>query len=262
MKLATFNVNSIRARVQILEKWLCEVEPDLLFMQELKCKNEFFPEIFFKSLGYSSYFNGEKSYNGVGVLVKNNLNPDKIKINFGFDDESFMTRVLNFELNNNENNLKILCTYVPQGKSVGHEDFIIKKEFFKQVKNIIQDNLNLNNNFIWLGDLNVAPEFEDVTNPENKKDHVCFCAEIREIFKNTREGLTDIFRQFNKNPDEYTFYDYRVPNAVARKIGWRIDHILASKNLIKKFKSCYIDLRPRLWEKPSDHVPLIAEINL
>ena len=76
------------------------------------------------------------------------------------------------------------------------------------------------------------------------------------------EGLTDIFRQFNKNPDEYTFYDYRVPNAVARKIGWRIDHILASENLIEKFKSCYIDSRPRLWEKPSDHVPLIAEINL
>ena len=176
MKLATFNVNSIRARVQILEKWLCEVEPDLLFMQELKCQNEFFPEIFFKSLGYSSYFNGEKSYNGVGVLVKNNLTQDeiKIKINFGFDDESFKTRVLNFELNNNKNNLKILCTYVPQGKSIGHEDFMIKKEFFRRVKNIIQHELNnnSNNNFIWLGDLNVAPEFDDVTNPENKKDHV------------------------------------------------------------------------------------------
>ena len=255
MLIATFNVNSVRSRLHILNKWLKEIQPDFLFMQETKTQDEFFPKEFFSELGYESFFHGEKSYNGVAVISKKNIK--NIKVNFGFNDNlenNFDTRVLTLEYKD----LIILNTYVPQGKSTAHSDFEVKKKFFARVKNIIEKNLE--KKFLWLGDLNVAPEFIDVTHPENKKNHVCFCEEIRKIFHDTKNNLIDVLRIFNKNPEVFTFFDYRVKNAVEKNIGWRIDLMLASKKLAETALNCYPDTRPRLWEKPSDHVPLILEL--
>lgn len=258
MLIATFNVNSVRSRLPILERWLNEVEPDFLFMQETKTQDEFFPEEFFSELGYKSFYHGQKSYNGVAVIFKKKF--DDVKMNFGFNDdnnkenENFDTRVMMLEYKD----LKILNTYVPQGKDINHQDFEVKKKFFSRVKNIVEDNEN--KNFLWLGDLNVAPEDIDVTNPERKRDHVCVCEEIRKVFRDSKLNLIDMLRKFNKNPDVFTFYDYRVKNAVERKIGWRIDHMLATETLASKVINCYPDVRPRTWERPSDHAPLVLEI--
>ena len=112
--------------------------------------------------------------------------------------------------------------------------------------------------FLWLGDMNVAPEDIDVTNPASKKKHVCFTREIRDIFAQTREGLVDLLRKFHPEAGVYTFYDYRVSNSLAQGIGWRIDHMLASTSLAELAQSCSPDIEPRKWDKPSDHVPLSA----
>ena len=257
MLVATFNVNSVRTRLPILEQWLRDIQPDFIFLQETKTQDQFFPVYPLYEMGYESFFKGEKSYNGVAALVKKNI--QGVEISFGFndspDEKNFDTRVLTMHYKN----LTVLNTYVPQGKSIEHPDFEVKKNFLARVKNLIAKEKN--NLFLWLGDLNVAPDDIDVTHPENKHDHVCFCQEIREVFNETRKDLLDLLRLFNKNPGVFTFFDYRVKNPVDRKIGWRIDHMLASESLAALASNCWPDVRPRTWERPSDHVPLIAEFN-
>ena len=254
MIIATFNVNSVRTRLPILERWLKINSPDLLFLQETKTQDEFFPSLAFQEIGYRSYYHGGKSYNGVAVLVKNNI--DDVNVTFGFDNGEFDTRVLTLR----HNSLTVLNTYVPQGKSIDHPDFDVKKNFLARVKNIIDRQKN--NLFLWLGDLNVAPEDIDVTNPSSKRNHVCFCNEIRTVFSSTKNSLIDILRLFNKNPNVFTFYDYRVKDALDRNIGWRIDHMLASPSLADLAEWCRPDIEPRKWERPSDHTPLIAQFRL
>ena len=254
MLITTFNVNSVRTRQPILTRWLEEIHPDFLFMQETKTQDSSFPALAFSELGYKSYFHGEKSYNGVAVLVKNDI--DDVDVSFGFDDGQFMTRVLTLR----HKGLLILSTYVPQGKEITSPSYTEKKEFLSMVRTVIErerDGL-----FLWLGDMNVAPESIDVTHPETKKHHVCFCDEIREIFAQTKDGLIDLLRKYDSSPNIYTFYDYRVKYALSRNIGWRIDHMLASERLAEYCVSCSPDIRPRTWERPSDHVPLTAEFQI
>ena len=264
MKIATFNVNSVRARLEILQRWLIDSKPDLLFLQETKTQDDFFPELFFDELNYKSYFHGEKSYNGVAAIVKKNIcEYGNISVNFGFndglDENNFDTRVLDCKLKIANLNLEILNTYVPQGKEITHQDFQVKKKFFARVRNFLEREDRLNEKFLWLGDLNVAAENIDVTNPQNKLEHVCFYHEIREIFAKTKSGLVDLLRKFHGDQEIYTFYDYRVKNALQRKIGWRIDYIFASEKFSECARSCEVDINPRIWERPSDHVPVIAE---
>lgn len=254
MLIATFNVNSVRTRLHILDRWLSDIKPDMLFMQETKTQDESFPELFFTEHNYRCYYHGEKMYNGVALIVKNGI--DDVHVEFGFSDGEYDTRVLTLR----HKDIMILNTYVPQGKEITHPDFEMKKKFFSRVREVIERNLD--SKFLWLGDLNVAPEPIDVTHPENKKKHVCFCDEIRNVFADTKRGLSDILRKFNPNEGVYTFYDYRVPDAVSRKIGWRIDHILATKRLAECSRSCYPDTRVRTWERPSDHVPLVSEFDI
>ncbi len=251
MLITTFNVNSVRSRLPILTRWLQQHHPSLLFMQETKTQDPSFPALAFSELGYTSYFCGEKSYNGVAVLVKNDITD--IHVSFGFDDGEYPSRVLTLK----HKALTVLNTYVPQGKELDSPSYSEKKYFLGRVRQIIErESSGL---FLWLGDLNVAPESIDVAHPETKKNHVCFCDEIREIFRNVSSGLTDLLRKFNTSPNVYTFYDYRVRDAVTRNIGWRIDHMLASDSLAKLALSCSPDIAPRTWEKPSDHVPLSAD---
>ena len=250
MLITTFNVNSVRSRLPILIRWLQENHPDFLFMQETKTQDSSFPVQAFSELGYNSYFHGEKSYNGVALFAKNNIND--IDVSFGFDDGEYSTRVMTLK----HKSLTVLNTYVPQGKELDSPSYTKKKYFLGRVRNIIEQEAS--GLFLWLGDLNVAPEPIDVAHPETKKNHVCFCDEIREIFRDVSTGLTDIFRKFNPSPNIYTFYDYRVKDAVSRNLGWRIDHMLASSSLAELAVNCQPDIAPRTWEKPSDHVPLSA----
>ena len=261
MLITTFNVNSVRTRLPVLIRWLDECRPDFLFMQETKTQDRDFPEAAFGELGYKAFYHGEKSYNGVAVLVKGSRD---VSVEFGFNDgeaNNFETRVLTLK----HERLVVLNTYVPQGKAITSPDFDVKKKFLARVKKFIaRECFDSNKLFLWLGDLNVAPDIIDVTHPENKKSHVCFCDEIRDIFADTSSGLVDLLRLFNREPGVFTFFDYRVKDALNRNIGWRIDHMLANKSLSNLAKSCEPDTRVRTgesggWGKPSDHVPLSAE---
>ena len=257
-KIASFNVNSVRSRLHILERWLPVSMPDLLFMQETKVVNDLFPVQNFNDLGYEVYFNGEKSYNGVALAAKKILINKISNINFGFNDNlspNFETRVMTLEFDN----ISILHTYVPQGKLITHPDYILKQEFLKRVKKIIEQKIN--DKFMWLGDLNVAPTELDVAHPETKLRSVCFAPEIRECFNAAMQGLTDLFRKFNPGREIYSFFDYRIKDALKNNTGWRVDNILASPKLAELAANSFIDQEPRTWEKPSDHTPLIAEFN-
>ena len=254
MRLATFNVNSVRSRLPILERWLPDSGVDLLFLQETKVVDADFPAAPFTEMGYKAYFHGEKSYNGVAALAREGIDAE---VSFGFDDgeePDFSTRVLLLRTGV----LTVLNTYVPQGKEITHPDCELKKRFLARVREIIEREMD--RPFVWVGDLNVAPTEIDVTNPKDKKNHVCFCQEIRDCFARTREGLTDLLRKFRPQEGEYTFFDYRVKDALTRNIGWRIDHALASPSLAERATDCFVDRGPRGAVKPSDHTPLVADL--
>ena len=256
LRLATFNVNSVRSRMPVLERWLADTPVDLLFLQETKVVDADFPAAAFKSMGYDAYFCGEKSYNGVAVIAK-----IPVEVRFGFCDErepNFCTRVA-YAKTTGLTPVSILNTYVPQGKEITHSDYEVKKKFLERVRAFFDREVKPGDLFAWVGDLNVAPTETDVTNPQNKRDHVCFHDEIREKFDRVVSwGLHDVLRRFHPAAGEFTFFDYRVKDALARNIGWRIDHILATEALAEKAVDCYIDRHPRGWEKPSDHTPVVA----
>ena len=256
LRLATFNVNSVRSRMPILERWLPESGVDVLMLQETKATDEDFPEAAFAAMGYRARFCGEKAYNGVAALVRETLSAET---SFGFSDREepdFPTRVSLTRLAG----MTVLNTYVPQGKALDHPDYEVKKRFLDRVRAIVEREAA--RPFVWVGDLNVAPTEIDVTNPTNKKDHVCFHTDIRAKFAGTAEGLVDVLRRFRPDPGEYTFFDYRVKGALERNIGWRIDHILASPSLAERALDCFVERAPRGWERPSDHTPLVADFAL
>ena len=257
IRIATFNVNSVRSRMPVLERWLAAAQVDLLFLQETKAVDADFPADAFKAMGYDAFFCGEKSYNGVAVIAR-----VPVEVRFGFGDSKepdFPTRVAYAKTDS----LSILNTYVPQGKEITHPDYEVKKNFLERTRAFFDREIGPGALFAWVGDLNVAPTDMDVTNPQNKRDHVCFHSEIRGVFDWVVSwGLHDVLRRFHPEAGEFTFFDYRVKDALARNIGWRIDHIMATEALAERTIDCYVDRLPRGWEKPSDHTPLVADIEM
>ena len=255
MRIATFNTNSIRSRLPILAEWLPASGVDVLAVQETKVRDEEFPIADIEAMGYKAVFKGEKSYNGVAILSKNE--PDEVA--FGFSDglaPAWDTRLALARFGD----FWVLNTYVLQGKSIEHADYQAKKEFLRRASALVSQHLG--EKLVWVGDLNVAPTEIDVTNPANKKDHVCFVKELRDLFAEVTAPLTDVFRKFHEGERLYSFFDYRVKNALDRNIGWRIDHILATPSAAELCTACWIDTEPRRREKPSDHTPMLADFDL
>lgn len=253
----TFNVNSVRSRLPILERWFQSVRPQVLCLQETKTQDDGFPLEFFRNQGYSVVFKGQKSYNGVAIC---SLCPPDSVIN-GFDDgkeESFDTRVIAGLFGD----LWVLNTYVPQGKSIDHQDYLVKQEFLTRTGAMINRLRASGKEVLWVGDLNVAPTEIDVTNPKTKKNHVCYHSAIRDLFQKVRLDMVDVFRKHRPGPGEYTFFDYRVKDSLERNIGWRIDHVLATPALAEKSKDSWVDRNPRSWDRPSDHTALLAVFDL
>ncbi len=251
MKIATFNVNSIRSRLHIVIPWLREKKPDFLCMQETKVDNKNFPESEFSRAGYLVYFNGVKGRNGVAIATKHE--PDEIE--FGLDgkdsDRVMLARFGKF---------KLLNVYVPQGFRIDSEKYRYKLDFLKRLKIFLERKIDFNKCSAVCGDMNVAIEEIDVHSPEKLRNHVCFHVDARRLYREILElGFVDILRKFHPNERIYTFYDYRVRDAVKRGIGWRVDAILATKKLADRCVSCYVDLKTRFQKKPSDHVPIVAE---
>ena len=256
LKIATFNVNSVRARLPIVEGWLAANEPDALCLQETKVKDADFPLAVLESAGYRPIFRGESSYNGVALLARDGV--DARLGHFGFHDGGppDESRLMAAEVAG----IPILNTYVPQGRSPQDPMFQYKIEWFARLKEYFQDTFSPQEPLLWVGDMNVAPQPIDVHDPVRLRHHVGFHPREREAFaKTVAWGFVDVLRKHHPQEGQFTFWDYRVRDSVARGKGWRIDHILATKPLADRSTRAWIDIEPRLAARPSDHTVLVAE---
>lgn len=256
MKIATFNANSIRSRVNIVLDWLTENKPDVLAVQETKAQDSDFPVDAFADSGYEIIFKGQKRYNGVALFSSTGAE----NISFGLDDEpSDEPRLIGATIKD----VHFVNTYIPQGTSPESDRFTYKLDWFKRLKKYFQARFKPTEKVIWLGDLNVAMEPRDVHNAEQVFGSVCYCPEAIAAIKDVMDfGFTDTFRMHNQLDGQYTFWDYRIPNGFKRNMGWRLDYIMATEAMAKKCVSCIVDKTPRELLKPSDHTFLVAEFDI
>jgi exodeoxyribonuclease-3 len=256
-KIATYNVNSIRSRLHIVIPWLRENLPDVLCMQETKVEDGQFPASAFEEIGYTAIFSGAKRYNGVAFAARKA--PDGVIHGFTDDAAPDKDRLLAAVFSG----VVVVNTYVPQGRDKDSDHFRCKLEWFRRLGAFFSSQWSPATPLVWCGDLNVAPEDIDVHDPKRLLGHVCFTPEVWEAFGRMKSwGLEDVYRRHHPGESgRYTFFDYRVPNALQRGLGWRIDHILATPPLASRSLSCEIDLGPRVLEKSSDHTILVAEFD-
>lgn len=255
MKVASFNVNSLRARLPIVLEWLTEYQPTILCVQETKVQDGDFPIEAFKETDYKCVFKGQKSYNGVAIFSRNEIT----NVEFGLEDEpKDEARLIKAEIDG----VIIVNTYIPQGYLPDSQKFEYKLNWFSRLLRFFEKNFKPTDPVLWVGDLNIAPEPIDLYDPVNLLGHVCFHPEVHKVLEKVVQwGFVDVFRMHCREPGQYTFWDYRL-NAFKRNLGWRLDHIMATKSLAEKCTACYIDKQPRLAKRPSDHTPIIAEFDL
>lgn len=254
LRVGSFNVNGIRARMPVLLDWLQRARPEILALQETKVKDPDFPLAALEAQGYACVFCGQKGFNGVAVLSRG---PIEV-IQAGFTDGGpedrerlFLVKTLGIE---------VLNTYVPQGTSPDSERFTYKLQWLHRLRHFMDQSLSSEKPALWLGDFNVAPEPADVYDPEGLDGEIGFHPRERAALEEVRSwGWVDIFRLHVKEPGHYTFWDYRIPKALSRGLGWRVDHIWATKPLAQKSLRAWIDLGPRRAARPSDHTPILAE---
>ena len=254
LTIATFNVNSVRSRMPILLQWLGKTSPDIVCLQETKVQDHEFPVIPFQDAGYHVTFKGQKSYNGVAILSKSETS----NVIHGFDDggPADESRLLVAEVEG----ITVVNTYVPQGRDVDHEMYQYKLNWFDRLRAVFETHFAPDDPIVWVGDINVAPTDIDIHDPKRLLGHVCFNPQVTEaLHKVTDWGFVDVFRKHVPEGGHYTYYDYRAKNAIENGKGWRIDHIHATKPLADRSVNSWIDLEPRLAERPSDHTPLMAE---
>ena len=258
MKITSWNVNSVRARITNILDYLKTSKPDILLIQEIKTENKNFPLNEFKNIGYESYVFGQKSYNGVAFLSK--INIDKVDTKF-LKDKNNQSRIIVGDIVNNSKIIKLINIYVPNGNPIGTEKYEYKKDWCNSFIKKIKKTLIENKNIIIGGDFNVIPEAFDVYDYTKYTNDALFKLEIRKKFRELINlGFHDIYRYINKKKIEYTFWDY-MGGSWPINHGMRFDHFLISNNLLSNVKSTNINKKPRSKLKPSDHTPIELEIN-
>ncbi len=255
MKIATWNVNSLRVRVPHVLDWLRAEQPDILALQETKLTDDDFPLSEIHGAGYQAVYAGQKTYNGVATLSR--VAPGAVQNNIpGFDDEQRRFLAANY------NGLRVINLYVPNGASVGSDKYQYKLAWLEKVNAYLKAQLDAHEHLIVLGDFNIAPEDLDVHDPKRWEGQVLVSEPERGAFRELLNmGLVDTLRLFEPGGEIYTWWDYRA-GAFRRNHGLRIDHILHSPALRALCTSCRVDKAPRKLERPSDHTPLVAEFNL
>lgn len=253
MKVATFNTNSIRARLGIVTDWLEKERPDVLCLQETKVQDKDFPVTPFSEMGYQPIFRGQKSYNGVAILSRHPAEEIRLNLNEGDEEEARFIRAV-------IRGIPVMNVYIPQGFAPGTEKFDSKLLFLKDLLNYIRRNCDASQPLLLTGDLNVALEDIDVHDPEGLRGEVGFHPDEQKILRQYLAwGFVDVFRKHQPGGGHYTFWDYRIPNGFKRNMGWRIDYILATPPLAETSRRAWIDTEPRTRQKPSDHTFLVAE---
>jgi exodeoxyribonuclease-3 len=256
MRVATFNVNSIRSRLEIVRAWLAANRPDVLAVQETKVTDDLFPALDLREAGYHVVYRGEKSYNGVALLSC----AEPRDVRFGLDDSgpADETRLVAARIGA----VHVVNTYVPQGREIDDPMYRYKIEWFGRLRRYFERHYTPRQKLIWLGDLNLAPEAMDIHNAEQQANHVCYHVDARRAFANTVSwGFVDVYRKHHPEPGRYSFFDYRQKDAVRENRGWRVDHILATRTLAAKCTDAWIDLKPRKAAQASDHTVVVAEFD-
>jgi len=255
MRIASWNVNSLRVRLPQVLDWLAAVGPDVLALQETKLQDGQFPRAELREAGYHAECSGQKTYNGVAVLTREPAR-DVIRDIPGLEDAQ--RRILGLSCGG----IRVLNLYVPNGESVDSDKFRYKLHWLAAVTRFIQGELARHPNLVVLGDFNIAPAPLDVHDPTAWEGRVLFSAAERDTFARLlATGLCDTLRLRHPEQPVYTWWDYRMA-AFRRNLGLRIDHILASPSLCERCRDCRVDTAPRAWDRPSDHAPVIAEFDL
>ncbi len=258
MKISSWNVNSVRARIVNILNYIKSANPDILFIQEIKTEEKNFPFNDFKNLDYDSYVFGQKSYNGVAFLSK--INISKIDLKF-INDKNKQSRIIVGEIKIKSKIIKLINVYVPNGNPVGTEKYDYKKDWYVSFNKKIKKTLVENKNIIIGGDFNIIPEKIDVYDYKKYESDALFKLEMRKKYRElVNLGFQDIYRYFNKDKQEYTFWEY-MSGAWQKNHGMRIDHFLVTNNLLKDVKSINIDKKLRSKIKPSDHTAIELIIN-
>jgi len=252
MKIATWNVNSLKVRLPHLLGWLAEQQPDVVCLQETKQQDTDFPHAELQAAGYHSVCSGQKTYNGVAILSREPIADVQTGIPDFADEQK---RVIAGTIGD----VRIVCVYVPNGQSVDSDKYRYKLNWLAALKLWLGNELAQHPKLALLGDYNIAPEDRDVHDPQAWQGNVLVSEPEREAFKGlVALGLRDAFRLFEQGGKSYSWWDYRML-AFRRNQGMRIDHILISNAL--QCTACMIDKAPRKLERPSDHTPVFAEVN-
>tara|TARA_E500000178_G_scaffold356007_1_gene431045 strand:+ start:1421 stop:2197 length:777 start_codon:yes stop_codon:yes gene_type:complete len=258
MKIISWNVNSVRARITNILEYIKDTLPDILFLQEIKTQEESFPYEDFKNVGYESHVFGQKSYNGVAIISKvkiENLKKDFIK------DDLNQARIITGEILLKKKKINLINIYVPNGNPINTDKYEYKKNWLKKFITRIKKELDKNSNILIAGDFNIIPEEIDVYDFKRYENDALGKLEIRKKFREILNlGFNDIYRLKNKNKQEYTFWDY-FAGSWQKNYGMRIDHFVLSNNLLENVTSININKKPRSKTKPSDHTPIELEIN-
>lgn len=251
MKIATWNVNSLKVRLPHLLEWLANNPVDVVCLQETKQQDSDFPQEALHAAGYLSVFSGQKTYNGVAILSRTPLDDVQYGI-ANFDDEQ--KRVISATIDG----VRVVCVYIPNGQEVGSEKYHYKLKWLTALTGWLREELQRHAKLVLLGDYNIAPEDRDVHDPVAWQGQILVSKPERDAFQALlRLGLRDAFRLFEQADKSFSWWDYRM-QAFRRNMGMRIDHILVSTAL--ECHSCIIDKAPRKLERPSDHTPVVAEI--
>ena len=258
MKIISWNVNSVRARIENIINYIKDSKPDILLLQEIKTQEENFPKDIFNDYGYVSYIFGQKSYNGVAIVSKFKL--DNINTSF-IKDKLKQSRIITGELSIGKKKIELINIYVPNGNPVDTEKYNYKKNWLENFIINIKKKMANNSNLLIAGDFNIIPEEIDVHDFQRYENDALGRLEIRKKYRELINlGFKDVYRLINKKKQEYTFWDY-FAGSWQKNYGMRIDHFLISNNLIENVSSININKKPRSKIKPSDHTPIELIIN-
>jgi exodeoxyribonuclease-3 len=260
MKIATWNVNSIRTRLEHTTQWLADNPIDVLCLQETKVVDDAFPREAFEQLGYHVYVYGQKSYNGVAMLSRSPL--ESVKTGFGAVLPAELVGDLDEQkrvITGVANGIQIVDLYVPNGSAVDSEKYVYKLRWLKVLREYLQALLQESKRLLVCGDFNIALEDIDIHDPKGREKQVMATDPEREALRHVLElGLSDVFRKFTTDGGHFSWWDYRAAS-FRRNAGWRIDHHYVTPDLYENAIACTIDVEPRKLIQPSDHTPVIVE---
>ena len=260
MKIATWNVNSVKARIETVTQWLQDAAPDVVCLQEIKTVDEAFPRGVFEDLGYNCAIHGQKTYNGVAILSKRPLEDVSRGLPGGDGDEQ--ARYIEAVVTGDKGVLRVASIYAPNGNPLGTEKFTYKLAWMERLHARAKEILAYEEPTALMGDYNVIPTDDDCFDPAAWAGDALFQPQSKAALRTIENlGYQDAFRACDARPHRYSFWDYQAVSW-QKDHGIRIDFVLLSPQALDKLKTCTIDKRVRGWDKPSDHVPVIAEIDI